>query len=75
MARALLAGIRQEGSRPGYLLKTGTSDMNIMGPAWNCPFWPTAPAIPSLDHTPEEHIEIEEYLATIRVLEAALGKL
>lgn len=75
LARALLAGIRQEGGRPGYLLKTGTSDMNVVGPAWNCPILAYGPGDSSLDHTPEEHIEIEEYLAAIRVLEAALGKL
>lgn len=75
LARALLTGIRQEGGRPGYLLKTGTSDMNVVGPAWRCPILAYGPGDSSLDHTPEEHIEIEEYLAAIRVLERALREI
>ena len=75
MARPLLPGIRQEGGRPGYLPKTGTSDMNVVGPAWRCPILAYGPGDSSLDHTPGEHIEIVEYLRAIRVLEAALGKL
>jgi len=75
LARALLTGIRQEGGRPGYLLKTGTSDMNVVGPAWRCPILAYGPGDSSLDHTPEEHIQIEEYLAAIRVLERALGEI
>ena len=74
LARALLTGIRQEGGRPGYLLKTGTSDMNVVGPAWRCPILAYGPGDSSLDHTPEEHIEIEEYLRAIRVLERALAE-
>ncbi len=72
LARALLAGIRREGGKPGYLLKTGTSDMNVVGPAWGCPIAAYGPGDSSLDHTPEEHIELEEYLRAIRVLEGAL---
>lgn len=75
LARSLLAGIRREGGRPGYLLKTGTSDMNVVAPAWRCPIAAYGPGDSSLDHTPEEHIEIEEYLRAIRVLEEALRRL
>lgn len=75
LARAFLAGIRAEGGKPGYLLKTGTSDMNVVGPAWNCPILAYGPGDSSLDHTPQEHIEIEEYLAAIRVLERALREI
>ncbi|MGB4804330.1 MAG: M20/M25/M40 family metallo-hydrolase, partial [Anaerolineae bacterium] len=75
LARAMLAGIRQEGGRPGYLLKTGTSDMNVVAPAWRCPIVAYGPGDSSLDHTPEEQIEIEEYLRAIRVLERVLAEI
>ncbi|MGB3218843.1 MAG: [LysW]-lysine hydrolase [Anaerolineae bacterium] len=75
LTRSLVAGIRREGGRPGYLLKTGTSDMNVVAPAWNCPIAAYGPGDASLDHTPEEHIVIEEYLRAIRVLERVLAEI
>lgn len=72
LVRALLSAIRKEGGIPGFLVKTGTSDMNLVGPAWNCPILAYGPGDSSLDHTPDEHILISEYLAGIRVLSAAL---
>jgi LysW-gamma-L-lysine carboxypeptidase len=74
LARAFLAGIRRAGGKPGYLLKTGTSDMNVVGPAWNCPILAYGPGDSSLDHTPEEHIELAEYLRAIEVLEGVLAQ-
>ncbi len=44
LVRAFLKGVRGVGGTPGFLLKTGTSDMNVVGPAWRCPIPPTAPA-------------------------------
>jgi len=35
--RALVAGIRDHGARPRYLLKAGTSDMNFAARAWDIP--------------------------------------
>ncbi|RPJ37940.1 MAG: M20/M25/M40 family metallo-hydrolase, partial [Chloroflexi bacterium] len=72
LVRAFLAAIRKEGGQPGFLVKTGTSDMNIVGPAWNCPILAYGPGDSSLDHTPDEHISISEYLAGIQVLRQAL---
>jgi LysW-gamma-L-lysine carboxypeptidase len=72
LVRALLAAIRQAGGKPGFLVKTGTSDMNLVGPAWNCPILAYGPGDSSLDHTPDEHILVSEYLAGIRVLRDAL---
>jgi LysW-gamma-L-lysine carboxypeptidase len=68
LVRAFLAAIRKAGGQPGFLVKTGTSDMNIVGPTWNCPILAYGPGDSSLDHTPDEHISISEYLAGIRVL-------
>lgn len=72
LVRAFLAAIRQAGGKPGFLVKTGTSDMNVVGPAWNCPILAYGPGDSSLDHTPNEHILVEEYLAAVRVLENVL---
>jgi LysW-gamma-L-lysine carboxypeptidase len=73
--RALLRAIRGEGGRPRFKLKTGTSDMNIVGPAWGCPIVAYGPGDSSLDHTPQEHIEIDEFLRSIDVLERVLRTL
>jgi len=68
LVRAFLRAIRAEGGRPRFKLKTGTSDMNVVGPAWSCPIVAYGPGNSSLDHTPNEHIEVEEYLRAIEVL-------
>jgi len=75
LVRAMLKGVRAAGGTPGFLLKTGTSDMNVVGPAWRCPILAYGPGDSSLDHTPEEHIEVAEYLRAIDVLELALQQL
>lgn len=73
--RALLRAIRAEGGRPRFKLKTGTSDMNTVGPAWNCPIVAYGPGNAALDHTPDEHIEIEEFCQGVNVLTRALKEL
>lgn len=70
--RALLRAIRAEGGRPRFKLKTGTSDMNVVGPAWGCPIVAYGPGDAALDHTPDEHIEIEEFRRGVNVLAQAL---
>ena len=72
IVRAFLAAIRQAGGQPGFTLKTGTSDMNILGPAWGCPIVAYGPGDSDLDHTPEEHILVEEYLKGVEVLAKVL---
>jgi LysW-gamma-L-lysine carboxypeptidase len=75
LVRALLAAVRQHAGKPAFLLKTGTSDMNVVGPLWNCPILAYGPGDSRLDHTPEEHVVIAEYLRAIAVLGNALGHL
>ena len=75
LVRAMLKAIRSRGGKPRFKLKTGTSDMNVVGPAWGCPIIAYGPGDSTLDHTPEEHIEVEEYHQGIRVLMEVLQSL
>ncbi len=80
LVRAFLAAIREQasdrgGERPGFVVKTGTSDMNVVGPAWGCPILAYGPGDSSLDHTPNEHIALDEYWQAVLVLEQALRNL
>lgn len=72
IARSLSGAIRAEHLTPAPRLKTGTSDMNVVGPVWNCPIAAYGPGDSSLDHTPNEHIRLSEYLASIRILTRAI---
>ena len=75
LVRAFTAAIRSQGARPRFKVKTGTSDMNVVGPAWQCPIVAYGPGDSSLDHTPNEHIVLDEYLRAIQVLEDVLRRL
>lgn len=68
LVRAFLGAIRARGGAPGFTLKTGTSDMNVVGPYWNCPIVTYGPGDSNLDHTPTEHIALPEYENAIAVL-------
>ena len=72
LVRALLRAIRAEGGRPRFKLKTGTSDMNVVGPAWGCPIVAYGPGDSSLDHTPDEHVDVREFRRGTNVLALAL---
>jgi LysW-gamma-L-lysine carboxypeptidase len=72
LVRSFLAAIRGEGGEPGFTVKSGTSDMNLVAPVWNCPTVAYGPGDSSLDHTPDEHILISEYQRAVRVLAAVL---
>ena len=71
-ARALSRALRLQGIQPRLAVKTGTADMNIVGPTWGCPTVAYGPGDAALDHTPDEHIVLDDYLRAIHVLEAAL---
>jgi len=74
LVAALLAGIRSRGGEPGFTLKTGTSDMNVVGPVWACPIAAYGPGDSTLDHTPEERLDLAEYERAIAVLAEALKR-
>ena len=67
-----LRAIRAEGGAPRFTVKLGTSDMTIVGPVWQCPIVAYGPGDASLDHTPEERIELADYARAIRVLAGVL---
>jgi len=71
LVRALLGGIRDQGARPRFKRKTGTSDMNLLQ-VWGCPILAYGPGDSSLDHTPDEHLSLIEYERAIAVLGHAL---
>ncbi|MEK7311924.1 MAG: [LysW]-lysine hydrolase [Chloroflexota bacterium] len=72
LVRSLLSAIRAEGGAPGFTVKSGTSDMNIVAPVWNCPTVAYGPGDSALDHTPEEYISISEYQRAVRALAGVL---
>ncbi len=72
LGRAFLRSIREQGGRPTFVLKTGTSDMNVVGPTWNCPILAYGPGDSNLDHTPEEHVELAEWERGVAVLAGVL---
>ena len=75
LVRAFLAAIRAQGERPGFVVKTGTSDMNVVGPVWQCPIVAYGPGDSSLDHTPEEHVNIAEWKRGVQALVGVLQAL
>jgi LysW-gamma-L-lysine carboxypeptidase len=76
LVRAFLGAIRQANGQPRFVVKTGTADMNVVGPHWpQTPIVAYGPGDSSLDHTPDEHTSVTEYLQAIEVLREMLTKL
>jgi LysW-gamma-L-lysine carboxypeptidase len=75
LVRSFLGGIRSQGGEPRFVYKTGTADLNIVAPVWKCPAVVYGPGDSALDHTPDEHINLEDYCKAVDVLVAALKKL
>lgn len=75
VVRSLSNAIRAGGAQPRPKLKTGTADLNVVGPAWSCPIAAYGPGDSSLDHTPEERLSLDEYDRSIDVLADALASL
>ena len=75
LARAFRVAIRSAGLRPGTKVKTGTSDWNVVAPAWNVDAVAYGPGDAALDHTPNEHLPLIEFDRAVQVLEAVLARL
>lgn len=76
LVRSFLAGLRtlDPNEKLGFVLKTGTSDMNVVAPVWKCPIVAYGPGDSALDHTPNEHLDLDEYWKAVRVIESVLGQ-
>ena len=76
IVRALAWGIRKTTlNYASFSRKTGTGDMNVLGNALKIPVVTYGPGDSRLDHTPNEHIDIQEYIDSIEVLKKTLKKL
>ncbi|MDB5075901.1 MAG: N-acetyl-ornithine/N-acetyl-lysine deacetylase [Chloroflexi bacterium] len=75
VARAFIQAIRHQGGDPRFVVKTGTSDMNVVNQTWQCPMLAYGPGDSTLDHTPDEHISLSEYQSAIDVLVGVLNEL
>ncbi len=75
LARAFNLTLRRAGTKPRFKVKTGTSDMNVVAPVWQCPIVAYGPGDSSLDHTPHEHLIVAEYEKAIDILKSVLEKL
>jgi LysW-gamma-L-lysine carboxypeptidase len=75
LVRTFLSAIRSVGGEPRFVYKTGTADLNIVAPVWKCPAVVYGPGDSSLDHTPDEHISLDDYSKSVQVLSSVLNKL
>jgi len=75
LVRGFLSAIRSQGGEPRFVYKTGTADLNIVAPVWQCPAVVYGPGDSALDHTPNEHINLDDYRKAVEVLNVALVKL
>jgi LysW-gamma-L-lysine carboxypeptidase len=76
LLRALTRAIWEiKGINPKLIKKTGTGDMNIFGNRVNIPAITYGPGDPHLDHTPQEHINLPDYLESIKILKKGLENL
>jgi len=65
--------VRQK--RTTLLRKTGTGDMNFFGKFANFPVVTYGPGNSHLDHSPNEHINIQEYLDSIEIYRGVIENL
>jgi LysW-gamma-L-lysine carboxypeptidase len=77
LVKSFLGGLRSvaPAEKLGFVLKTGTSDMNVVAPVWKCPIVAYGPGDSSLDHTPNEHLDLREYWNAVNVLGKTLEQL
>ena len=51
------------------------SDMNVLARHYDCPILAYGPGDSSLDHTPEERLDLDEYLRACRVVQGVIVRL
>ncbi|MEM1538624.1 MAG: M20/M25/M40 family metallo-hydrolase [Candidatus Nezhaarchaeales archaeon] len=69
------AVMKKLGVKAILVRKTGTGDMNVAASKWRIPMVTYGPGDPKLDHTPDEHVNLNDYLNSIEVLVEALHTL
>ncbi|MEX2046067.1 MAG: [LysW]-lysine hydrolase [Chloroflexota bacterium] len=74
LARAFVGAIADAGGKATFKVKSGTSDMNILAPAWGCPMVAYGPGDSRYDHTPMERLSLADYARSIKVLESVLAR-
>ena len=74
LARAFARAIAAAGGETTFKEKSGTSDMNILFPAWGCPMVAYGPGDSRYDHTPIERLSIADFARSITVLKGVLGR-
>ena len=74
LARAFVGAIADAGGKATFKVKSGTSDMNILAPAWGCPMVAYGPGDSRYDHTPMERLSLSDYGRSIRVLQTVLAR-
>jgi LysW-gamma-L-lysine carboxypeptidase len=74
LARAFARAIAAAGGQPTFKEKSGTSDMNILAPAWGCPMVAYGPGDSRYDHTPIERLSIADFARSIDVLKGVLSR-
>jgi len=72
LARRFTRAIAAAGGRARPQRKTGTADLNVVAPAWGCDAVAYGPGDSSLDHAPDEHLELGELARAIDVLGTVL---
>lgn len=68
---AFIKSIRSAGGEVKFKLKSGTSDMNILQ-EYSVPMVTYGPGDSTLDHTPDEHLDLDEYKKAINILKTVL---
>ena len=74
LARAFARAIAAAGGQTAFKEKSGTSDMNILFPAWRCPTVAYGPGDSRYDHTPIERLSISDFGRSITVLKGVLSR-
>ena len=74
LASAFARAIAGLGGRTAFKEKSGTSDMNVLLPVWDCPMVAYGPGDARYDHTPIERLSLEEYGRAIAVLRDVLRR-